>query len=137
MPSYNKIGSCQMLSLEGLPAELTRALELIEHQGVDGQAFRQRGQRSAPFTLRSTVDQADGAAAATTADTYRALAGGDPLSVYDEFGTEWPYVLVLAVRIAGIVPISTPVGGLVPADAATVLLIADWTCQCLKPEWFA
>jgi hypothetical protein len=134
--SYNKIGTCQMLSVEGFPDEPGLALTAIEHEGVDGTAFRQRGTRSAPFTLRSTVDEASGATAKATFAGYKALQGRDPVSVFDEFGNEWVYVVILGVRLAAMQPIATPVGGLVAANAATVLLIAEWLCQSVNQEFF-
>jgi hypothetical protein len=132
--TINKIGSCQMLAVEGMPDQPANTLTPIEHEGVDGTAFRQRGQRSAPFRLVSTVDLASGSAAATEFATYKTLQGGDPVSVFDEFGNEWRYMVILGVRLLAITPIATPSGGL--NANSTVLLICEWLCQCVDQDFF-
>ncbi|HPD15813.1 MAG TPA: hypothetical protein PLE19_12735 [Planctomycetota bacterium] len=127
MPSANVIGGQQVLEILGVPDEPGGALSVIEHEGVDGAAFRQRGKRSAPFLVRTVVDQADGATAKTTLATYKALAGGDPISVFDAHGNEWPSLVVHGVRCLELRPIATPVGGGSPTS--TVLLVCEWALQ--------
>lgn len=74
-----QIGPFFFLDIKGAPEFTGPQLELIVRPGVDGTAVFYTGYRGIPFTVRTTVDTANLAAALNGYDAYRGLKGANPV----------------------------------------------------------
>ncbi len=67
----NSIGTHRFLSLDGAIDTPGETIDVVERKNVDGTGLFFTGKRGVPFTLTSTVDQADLASAGDTMIAYK------------------------------------------------------------------
>lgn len=128
----NSIGEYVFIGLHGNPDPPKEAVEILERPGVDGVGVWRLGRWGKSFLMRSAVDVASMAAAATLFDRYRDLIGQDPVSLIqdnvDSAARGW-LVVVEDVRQERCHAVMNSTGGINPPSLAW--LVAGWRLRAI------
>lgn len=123
-------GTAQFISIKGHPRVNGQGVEVFQRPGVNGEAFRKIGIRSAPFEMTAIRDFADFSAAATGFDAINNLRGTF-ISIYDDYGVHILQLILLDAEIVDLKPCLSHVGGVagVTAGQSVALLTVRLTLQ--------
>jgi hypothetical protein len=132
--AYPSIGSESFLSLRGALRGLRETLEVLERENVDGQGYRERGQRGPIFQLFSVVDVGSAGAARNKILTYEDMVG-TVVTVTDVGGAAWTGYMVLDAQNAGIAERHCIVGGVNVSTGGSGFYVAcAWLLQATAAQ---
>lgn len=124
--AWASIGGQDCTSVQGSVTEPAHTLRELTRLGRHGHSYQRVGKRAPVSSLWVRVDVDTAADAATMVETFQAMQGGDPVSVFDAHGLPWPNVEILLVRLVRIQHLAVAVGGL---TAGSYLVTLELTVQ--------
>jgi len=122
-----KIGDTEFMFLFGSVDEHEMALELIPRPGIDGEAAAELGKRASQSLLTTWSDHTSAANADTAYDAYKALIGGEPVTITYSSGQTVANVLLLGCERQGQPKQMAATTGSALRNAGTWILRCRWT----------